>query len=29
LGREIDLVDFSGFEPGLDDEIRREAVPVR
>jgi predicted nucleotidyltransferase len=28
LGREIDLVDFGGLRPGLDDDIRREAVPL-
>ncbi|GAB3260386.1 hypothetical protein GCM10027425_23530 [Alteromonas gracilis] len=26
LGREIDLVDYGGLTPGLDDDIRREAV---
>lgn len=26
LGREIDLVDYGGLAPGLDDDIRREAV---
>ena len=26
LGREIDLVDYGGLEPRLDDDIRREAV---
>ena len=26
LGREIDLVDYGGLKPGLDDDIRREAV---
>ncbi len=26
LGREIDLVDRGGLKPGLDDDIRREAV---
>jgi predicted nucleotidyltransferase len=28
LGREIDLVDRGGLKPGLDDDIRREAVPL-
>jgi uncharacterized protein len=26
LGREIDLVDYGGLKPKLDDDIRREAV---
>lgn len=26
LGREIDLIDYGGLQPGLDDDIRREAV---
>jgi uncharacterized protein len=26
LGRDIDLVDYGGLKPGLDDDIRREAV---
>jgi predicted nucleotidyltransferase len=26
LGREIDLVDSAGLKPGLDDDVRREAV---
>jgi predicted nucleotidyltransferase len=26
LGRQIDLVDYSGLKPRLDDDIRREAV---
>ncbi|MGI8415094.1 MAG: nucleotidyltransferase domain-containing protein [Nakamurella sp.] len=26
LGREVDLVDYGGLTPGLDDDIRREAV---
>ncbi len=26
LGREIDLVDYGGLQPKLDDDIRREAV---
>ena len=26
LGREIDLVSYGGLKPGLDDDIRREAV---
>lgn len=26
LGREIDLVEYGGLTPGLDDDIRREAV---
>lgn len=26
LGRPIDLVDYGGLKPGLDDDIRREAV---
>lgn len=28
LGREIDLVDVGGLQPGLDDDIRREAVAL-
>jgi hypothetical protein len=28
LGREVDLVSYGGLKPGLDDDIRREAVPV-
>lgn len=28
LGREIDLVDFGGLTPGLDDDILREAVEL-
>lgn len=26
LGREVDLVDYDGLKPGLDDDIRRDAV---
>jgi len=26
LGREIDLIDYGGLKPKLDDDIRREAV---
>ena len=26
LGREIDLVDYGGLKPTLDDDIQREAV---
>ncbi|MEO5852734.1 MAG: nucleotidyltransferase domain-containing protein [Nocardioides sp.] len=26
LGREVDLVDYGGLEPKLDDDTRREAV---
>ena len=28
LGREIDLVSYGGLKPKLDDDIRREAVPL-
>ncbi len=28
LGRDVDLVSYGGLKPGLDDDIRREAVPV-
>lgn len=28
LGREVDLVDYGGLKPTLDDDIRRAAVPV-
>lgn len=28
LGREIDLVDYGGLKPGVDDDIRREAVSL-
>ncbi|SMX83064.1 hypothetical protein BI49514_01683 [Brevibacterium iodinum ATCC 49514] len=28
FGRDIDLVDFGGSKPGLDDDIRREAVSL-
>lgn len=28
LGREIDLVDFGGLTPGLDDDVRRDAVEL-
>jgi predicted nucleotidyltransferase len=28
LGRSVDLVSYGGLTPGLDDDIRREAVPV-
>ena len=26
LGREIDLIDYGGLKPGIDDDIRRDAV---
>ncbi len=26
LGREIDLVDYGGLSPGIEDDVRREAV---
>ncbi|MGL5867233.1 MAG: nucleotidyltransferase domain-containing protein [Dermatophilaceae bacterium] len=26
LGREVDMVDYGGLKPGIDDDIRREAV---
>lgn len=26
IGREVDLIDYGGLKPGLDDDIRREAV---
>lgn len=26
LGREVDLIDYGGLKPGIDDDIRREAV---
>ncbi len=26
LGREVDLIDYGGLKPGLDDNIRREAM---
>lgn len=28
LGRQVDLVDYGGLKPTLDDDIRREAVPL-
>ena len=28
LGRQVDLVDYGGLKPRLDDDIRREAVPL-
>lgn len=28
LGREIDLVDYGGLKPGVDDDIRQDAVPL-
>ena len=28
LGRQVDLVSYGGLKPGLDDDIRREAVPL-
>lgn len=28
LGREVDLVEYGGLKPGLDDDILREAVPL-
>ncbi len=28
LGRQVDLVEYSGLKPGLDDDIRREAVEL-
>lgn len=28
LGREVDLAPYSGLQSGLDDDIRREAVPL-
>lgn len=28
LGREVDLVSYGGLKPTLDDDIRREAVPL-
>lgn len=28
LGREVDLVDYGGLKPRLDDDIRREAVTL-
>jgi len=28
LGREIDLVDYGGIRPGIDDDVTREAVPL-
>lgn len=28
LGRKVDLVSYSGLKPGLDDDIRLEAVPL-
>jgi predicted nucleotidyltransferase len=29
LGREVDLVSYGGLKPGLDDDIRRDAVLLR
>lgn len=26
LGREIDIIDYGGLKPGIDDDIRRDAV---
>ena len=28
LGRHVDMVSYGGLKPGLDDDIRREAVPL-
>lgn len=28
LGRQVDLVEYSGLKPGLDDDIRRDAVEL-
>ncbi|MFD6856278.1 nucleotidyltransferase family protein [Rhodococcus sp. NPDC060086] len=28
LGREVDLIDYGGLKPRLDDDIRREAIPL-
>ncbi|MGB7979670.1 MAG: nucleotidyltransferase domain-containing protein [Candidatus Nanopelagicales bacterium] len=28
LGREVDLIDYGGLKPRIDDDIRREAVPL-
>jgi predicted nucleotidyltransferase len=28
LGREVDMIDIGGLKPKLDDDIRREAVPL-
>lgn len=28
LGRDVDLIDYGGLKPRLDDDIRREALPV-
>lgn len=28
LGREVDLIDYGGLKPKIDDDIRREAVPL-
>lgn len=28
LGRHVDLVEYGGLKPGLDDDIRREAVEL-
>lgn len=28
LGRHVDIVEYGGLKPGLDDDIRREAVPL-
>jgi predicted nucleotidyltransferase len=28
LGRPVDLVSYWGLKPGIDDDVRREAVPL-
>lgn len=28
LGRQVDLVEYGGLKPGLDDDVRREAVEL-
>ncbi|MGO1165944.1 MAG: nucleotidyltransferase domain-containing protein [Janibacter sp.] len=28
LGRHVDLIDYGGLKPGLDDDIRRESLPL-
>ncbi len=28
LGRRVDMVEYGGLKPGIDDDIRREAVPL-
>lgn len=28
LGRHVDVVSFGGLKPGMDDDVRREAVPL-